>query len=45
MNINNTDHFLLAATDKESKRSATTFELASVTVVAISVIALSGFLI
>lgn len=45
MNINNTDHYLLAADDKESRRSATTLELASVTVVAISVIALSGFLI
>lgn len=45
MNINNTDHYLLAATQKESKRSATTFELATVAVAAISVIALSGFLI
>ncbi|MEP4148451.1 MAG: hypothetical protein ABJL54_14635 [Halioglobus sp.] len=45
MNINNTDHYLLAAAQKESKRGATTFELASAAIAAISLIALSGFLI
>jgi hypothetical protein len=45
MNINNTDHFLLAATREEPKRKATTFEIASLAVAAISVVALSGFLI
>ena len=45
MNINNTDHYLLAATGKKSKRSASTMELASITVAIVSVIALSGLLI
>jgi hypothetical protein len=45
MNINNTDHFLLAATREEPKRRATNFELATLTVAIISVVALSGLLI
>ncbi|MEH6585925.1 MAG: hypothetical protein V7720_05160 [Halioglobus sp.] len=45
MNLNKTDHYLLSATREEPKRSATTFELASLTVAALTVIALSGFLI
>lgn len=45
MNINKTDHFLLAATREETRRSASTLELAGLTVAVISVIALSGLLI
>jgi hypothetical protein len=45
MNINNTDHFLLAATRDEPKRGATNLKLASLTVAVISIIALSGLLI
>lgn len=45
MNINKTDHFLLAAAREEPKRRASTLELASLTVAVVSVIALSGLLI
>ena len=45
MNINKTDHFLLAAPREEPKRSATTLELAGLTMAAVTVIALSSLLI
>ena len=45
MNINKTDHFLLAATREEPKRSASTLELAGLTMAAVAVIALSSLLI
>ena len=45
MNINKTDHYLLAATREKPKRSASTIEMASITVAIVSVIALSGLLI
>ena len=45
MSINKTDHFLLAASREEPRRSASTLELAGLTIAAIGVIALSGLLI
>lgn len=45
MNINNTDHFLLAAATEEPRRRASTFELAGLTVAVVAVIALGGLLI
>ena len=45
MNINKTDHFLLAAAADAPKRRASTLELAAVTMAFVAVIALGGLLI
>jgi len=44
MKVTNTDHYLLADSGENPKRSAKTFELASLTFASISVIALIGLL-
>ena len=45
MNINKTDHFLLAVATEEPRRGASTLELAAITMAVVAVIALGGLLI
>lgn len=45
MNINNTDHYLLAASTKAPRRRASTFELAGLILAVVAGIALGGLLI